>query len=323
MEATKSHSKILKSAYAGARVLVVGGSGFIGRGLAKSLANLGAEVMVLGLRPEAPAPEDARISRLIVDMTRREELVAALKGGNFDYAFNLGGYIGHARYLDGGRKILEAHFVGLLNLLEALGPSPLKGFVQIGSSDEYGAAPAPQAEDLREAPISSYAAAKAAATHLVQTLARTENFPGAVVRYFLVYGPGQDDRRFLPQIIKGALEDKEFPTSSGAQLRDFCYLDDAVKGTLLAGALPAARAQVLNIASGRPVAIREVIETVVRVVGRGRPLFGVHPLRPGENMALYADTAKARDLLGFTASASLREGLTQTISWFRHQRGLA
>jgi nucleoside-diphosphate-sugar epimerase len=213
--------------------------------------------------------------------------------------------------------VIDTHVGGLLNLLEVLGASELKGFVQIGSSDEYGGAPAPQSEDQREAPISPYSAAKAANTHLIQALARTEAFPGVVVRYFLVYGPGQDHRRFLPQIIAGALKNDAFPTSAGTQLRDFCYVDDAVRGTLLAAALPAARGQVVNIASGRPVAVREVVEAVVRLVGRGRPQFGAHAFRANENMALYADTSKARELLGFEAATSLEEGLSRTIAWFR------
>ena len=115
----------------------------------------------------------------------------------------------------------------LTNLIEALGQSPLRGFVQVGSSDEYGNVPAPQREDMREAPFSPYSAAKAGASHFVQALARTEGFPGSVVRFFLVYGPGQDQRRFLPQIIRGALADAAFPTSLGGQLRDFLYIDDA------------------------------------------------------------------------------------------------
>lgn len=307
----------LQSAYADALVLVAGGGGFIGRAVTEALVSLGAAVVVLGRRPDARPPDHPRCSRLVADVTDRQRLSAALDDRRFDYVFNLSGEINHARYRQGGRQVVETHFGGLQNLLEVLNPDRFRGFVQIGSSDEYGNVPSPQGEDRREVPFSPYSAAKVAATHLVQALALAEGFPGTVVRYFLVYGPGQDARRFLPQVIEGALADQEFPTSAGQQLRDFCYLDDAVRGTLLAGALPQARGEVINIASGRPVAIREVIEAVVRLVGRGRPLFGAHPLRAGENMSLYADTAKARDLLGFEATTSLEAGLSRTIAWFR------
>lgn len=301
------------AAFTDSRALVVGGGGFIGAALAARLTALGADTTVLGLRP-APG-------RLAVDLGDRQALVRALADKRFDYVFNLGGYINHAPFAKGGLGVLDTHLVGVINLLEALSPSQLKGFVQIGSSDEYGQCPAPQREDMREAPFSPYSAAKTAVTHIIQALARTEGFPGAMVRYFLVYGPGQDDKRFLPQIIQGALADKEFPTSLGGQLRDFCYIDDAVDGALLAAITPQAHGEVFNIASGQPASIREMIDTIVTLVGKGRPQYGAHPYRPGENMALYADVTKAERILGFTAKVGLTEGLSRTIAHYKAKMG--
>ncbi|GAB6038071.1 NAD(P)-dependent oxidoreductase [Fundidesulfovibrio butyratiphilus] len=300
---------MLHEAFSGSRALVAGGGGFIGKALTARLRALGARTDVLGLRP---GPD-----RLALDLRDRQALARGLEGRDYNYVFNLGGYINHAPMAKGGLDVLDTHLGGAVNLIAALSGHPLKGFVQVGSSDEYGQSPAPQREDMREAPFSPYSAAKTAVSHLVQALARTEGFPGSVVRYFLVYGPGQDSARFLPQIIRGALEDREFPTSLGGQLRDFCYIDDAVEGALLAACRPQARGEVFNIASGRPVSIREMIDTVVGLVGTGRPQFGAHPYRPGENMALWADVEKAKRLLGFQARVGLAEGLGLTIAHFR------
>lgn len=93
--------------------------------------------------------------------------------------------------------MIDTHYAGILNLMDQVYWSGLKRFVQVGSSDEYGIGPAPQNEQLRESPISPYSAAKAGMTHLIQTLSRTERFPGVVVRLFLVYGHGQNQQRFL------------------------------------------------------------------------------------------------------------------------------
>ena len=128
--------------------------------------------------------------------------------------------------------MIDAHFRGLQNILEVLPRSRLKRFVQIGSSDEYGDAAAPQHEKLREAPISPYSLAKVACTHFLQMLHRTENFPGVTLRLFLTYGPGQDSKRFLPQIIRGCLDDRAFPASEGEQIRDFCNVHDTVLADL-------------------------------------------------------------------------------------------
>ena len=66
-------------------------------------------------------------------------------------------------------------------------------------------------------------------------LHRTESFPATILRLFLTYGPGQNNLRFLPQIIKGCVNNQSFPTSAGEQLRDFCYVEDVVNAILLSG----------------------------------------------------------------------------------------
>ena len=88
----------------------------------------------------------------------------------FDYVVNLGGYINHQLFKDGGRNLIDTHFITIQNLVEVLPRNKLKRFVQIGSSDEYGNAPAPQNEKMREQPISPYSLAKVASTHFLQML---------------------------------------------------------------------------------------------------------------------------------------------------------
>jgi len=244
-------------------------------------------------------------------------LMAALKGKAYDYVFNLGGYIDHSLYFQGGRKVIEAHLIGVMNLLDCLERGLVKGFVQVGSSDEYGICPAPQKEDMRECAISCYSFAKTSASHLVQMLYRTEGFPASVARFFLVYGPGQDDKRFLPQIIKACLKGEEFKTSLGLQLRDFCYVDDAVEGLVQAALSPRAPGQIFNIASGVPVTIRAMVEKIIQIIGKGTPLWGTYPYRKGENMALYADVARSKELLAWSTQAPLEEGLEKTIKYYR------
>ena len=233
----------------------------------------------------------------------------------YEYVVNLSGYIDHTLFESSGRRLINAHFNALQNLVEALPRDSLKRFVQIGSSDEYGNSPAPQHEGLREQPISPYSLAKAASTHFLQMLHRTEGFPAVILRLFLTYGPGQENRRFLPQIIKGCLGDLEFPTSEGQQLRDFCYVHDTVRAILMALKSEDAEGQLLNVASGVPVTIRSMVDEVCCIVGMGRPQYGKVSYRPDENMALYADIQKAQDLLGWTPEVSLSEGLQQTINW--------
>jgi nucleoside-diphosphate-sugar epimerase len=298
------------------RLLVVGGSGFIGRHVVPAGVGRGWDVTSLSLHSGHPRVNPS-VKNVAADITDRNGVRSALGDSRFDYVVNCGGYIDHATFSKGGRAVFEAHFDGVMCLAETLDRDALRGFVNIGSSDEYGDAPAPQTEAQRERPISPYSAGKAAATQFLQMLHRTEQFPAVTVRLFLTYGPGQDERRFVPQVIRGCLEGRSFPASEGSQLRDLCFIDDTVAGIFAALEQPAARGEVVNIASGQPVSIRSVVETIQALVGKGDPRYGEVPYRPGENMALYADISCAKKLLGWTPTVTLEEGLRPTIDSMR------
>jgi nucleoside-diphosphate-sugar epimerase len=145
-------------------------------------------------------------------------------------------------------------------------------------------------------------------------LGRSEKFPSVILRFFLVYGPGQAINRFIPQIISGCLNDEAFDTSSGGQLRDFCHIDDIVKGVFCALEHRGLYGEVVNLASGQPVKIRYIVDLIQRLVGAGRPNFGRVPYRSNENMALYADISKAKKLLSWSPLVSLEDGISKLIN---------
>lgn len=298
------------------RLLVIGGSGFIGRYVVERGLHKNWQVTSIGLgSPEISkkAPGARYIEANLIKASTLENL-----GDNkFDYVVNLSGYIDHELFGTGGRRAISSNFDGLLNLLEFLDRSTIRRFIQIGSSDEYGNAEAPQHERLRESPISPYSIAKVAATHFLQMLNRTEGFPAVILRLFLAYGPRQGNRRFLPQIIQGCLEKRSFPVSEGVQTRDFCYVEDIVEAVFGCFDCPSVNGHLLNIASGEPKQVREVVEFIVKLIGSGRPQFGKVPYRKGENMSLYADISAARKLLKWSPRWTLLDGLNSTIDWAR------
>ncbi|RJX30706.1 MAG: NAD-dependent epimerase/dehydratase family protein [Oxalobacter sp.] len=297
-------------------LLVVGGNGFIGRHVSARALAMGWQVTSLGLSGKGLQGACC----VAADISDIESVRRVLFGEKFDYVVNCGGYIDHSTFGSAGRRLIRTHFDGVLNLVETLDRTSLKRFVNIGSSDEYGNLPAPQSEIVREAPISPYSQAKVAATHFLQMMHRSEDFPAVTLRLFLTYGAGQDEHRFLPQIIRGCLEDCEFPTSSGEQLRDFCYVDDTVRAIFAALDSDLVNGEVINVGSGHAVSISYIIKKVCIMVGAGNPQFGVFPYRRGENMALYADISKAHRLLGWSPAVSLEQGLRRTIAYFSGER---
>jgi nucleoside-diphosphate-sugar epimerase len=277
----------------------------------------GWAVTSLSLSPPSASRKVEGVRYLTIDFTDPSAFSRELPSCEFEYVVNLGGYIDHKPFFSGGNQVISAHFGALQHLISCLSRVSLRRFIQIGSSDEYGDAPAPQHEQVREKPISPYSLAKTAASQLIQMLGRTERFPGVVLRLFLTYGPGQDESRFLPQIILGCIDDKEFPVSAGTQLRDFCHVADTVQAILSALQAPNIDGEIINIGSGDSVSIRSVIERVLFIIGSGKPLFGEVAYRSSENMALFADITKARCLLEWQPSINLHAGLEDTIAWYQ------
>ena len=300
------------------KLLIVGGTGFIGEAAAKEAVKRGFQVTIISKNNCPKSRQLKDIEYISVDITNKNSLQLVLKDKIFCYVLNLGGYIDHANYSNGGSEVYDAHFNGVRNLVDCLNKSKIKGFVQIGSSDEYGNNSAPQIETQREMPISPYSCAKVASTHFLQTLYRTEMFPAVILRPFLVYGPGQSEERFIPQIIKGCTNRQEFPVSKGEQLRDFCFIDDFIQAVFSVLDNHSAHGEVINIASGKPISIKKMINTIVDIIGSGEPQFGQVVYRDGENMALYGDTTKAKEILGWKSSVSLRQGLLETIKWVKN-----
>jgi nucleoside-diphosphate-sugar epimerase len=298
-------------------LLIVGGSGFIGRHLVRAALQQDYLITVVSLNQLDDSEKLADVDYVKADISNLSELSALLAKSKFTHVVNLGGYVDHAGYRKGGQGVIDAHYSGVANLVHCLDWDVLESFVQIGSSDEYGDTPSPISEDVREAPISPYSFGKVAAAQLLQMLYRTEGFPAVILRLFLVYGSEQNEQRFLPQVINGCLRGDSFATSLGEQIRDFCHIDDVVNGILLALTTAKSHGEIVNIASGEPIKIRRVIEKIVDVVGRGMPRFGEIPYRKGESMSLYADISKAKDLLGWEPEIELDDGLTRTISSYK------
>ena len=301
------------------RLLVIGGTGFIGRNLVIKSIELSYSVTVLSLNKPTQELIFNKVCYIQCDIKNYYDLQQKLTENSFDYVINLGGYVDHSSFLDGGIDVMESHFLGVLNILKIIDWKILKRFVQIGSSDEYGNSVAPQNEKMSGSAISPYSFGKLAVTQLLEMLYRTEKFPMVVIRLFLVYGPGQNSERFLPQIINGCLSGDDFPVSKGEQLRDFCYIDDITRGILLTLENNEAIGEVINLGSGNPLSIKHVIKTIQKIVGKGNPDFGKYSYRVDENMELYADIQKANKILNWQPNVDINHGLKKTIAYFKEQ----
>ena len=299
------------------KVLILGGSGFIGSHLTKKCRDLGLECYCISIKNNKLIRNFKNVNYYKIDLRDFESTKELISNKEFSYIVNLSGYIDHRSFFNGGLEVFNSHFYSLINVLRCVKLESIKKIIHIGSSDEYGNITSPQNESLRESPISGYSLAKLSCTNLLQMLHRTENLPVIVLRLFLVYGECQSEERFIPQVIKGCLENKTFPVSEGTQIRDFCYIDDVIDGIIAALQSKEALGNIINIASGKPVEVKSVINKILKLVGSGNPQFGLIPFRKDENMSLYADINKAKKLLDWQPKVNMSEGLNRTIKFYK------
>ena len=300
------------------KILIIGGTGFIGNSILQRALKYGFHVDSVSYRKvnRTNIKKGVNYSKIDISNKRQLKKVSLVK---YDYVVNAGGYINHVNMSEGGLIPLEQHFLGTVNLLECLDKSKLKKFIQIGSSDEYGNSFSPQIETSRENPISPYSLGKVASSHYLQMLYLTEKVPTTTLRIFLCYGPGQSKKRFLPFLISKCISDEKIKMTSGNQLRDFCYIDDVVDAIFLTLKNKEANGQIINIASGKSISLKELAHKVIKIIGKGRLNFGELPHRENENMSLYADINKAKKILKWSPKISLEEGLKKTIKFYKDE----
>ena len=128
------------------RVLIVGGTGFIGTHIVKEALVRGLQVTIISKNHKALSDRIKDIEYLSTDISNKDSLYNQLKDKIFHHVINLGGYVDHSNYSSGGDKVFDVHFNGTINLINCINKDSLRSFIQIGSSDEYGANVAPQNE---------------------------------------------------------------------------------------------------------------------------------------------------------------------------------
>ena len=148
--------------------------------------------------------------------------------------------------------------------------------------------------------------------------------PVVVPRIFMAYGPGQQDvNKVIPYAILSLLHGDRPKLSSGRRLVDWVYIDDVVEGLRQAALAPAIPGSTFDLGSGSRVSIRRVVEQIAELIGNGvEPDFGALPDRPFEQERV-ADTTFMERAFCWRPGKSLRDGLDETVKWYKDMRNLA
>lgn len=307
--------------------LVTGGSGFLGGHLVDRLVDRGWSVRVLDVRE----PEVEHLADWI-EADVRDAAAMRQAARHADVVFHLGAVVGVDHLLDDPVACIDVTVNGTRNALEAAAAAG-SGLVHLSTSEVLGrGASVPWSEDSERALGSalvdrwSYGAAKAAAEHVVLAGAPRRAVAATVVRPFNVYGPRQQARFVVPLMVQAALRGEPLPVhGSGRQTRCFTYVDDAVSAIERVGE-QVGSARLVHVGSTDEISMNELAAAVVRAVGCPLEVVAVDPAdRWGDQFEdidrRVPDTTVAAEVLGWTATTPLAEGLAATVDWHRRELG--
>lgn len=306
-----------------ARYLITGGAGFIGSHLCAALLQRDEQVVILDnfasgkhTNLEGLGGDLEVIEGSILDETDVQRASKGCEG-----IFHLAAVPSVPRSVEAPMMSHAANCTGTVNILNAARQQGIK-VVYAGSSSAYGDQEAESKhEELRERPLSPYAAAKLAGELYARAFSNVYGLPVVVTRFFNVFGPRQVPDSPYSGVVAAfcfALLKGQPPRvhGNGEQSRDFTFVEDVARGCILAMQTPLEGCHVVNLACGGSHSILDILNGLKTHAGVDvEPVF--EPARTGDVQHSRADISRARKLLGFEPEVSFLDGLKQTFDWYR------
>jgi nucleoside-diphosphate-sugar epimerase len=306
-----------------ARVLVTGATGFIGSHLVRRLVDDGVEVhalssVVSSVYPVRLAPLRDQITLHGGNLSDRSAMDSVVAEVQPTHVFHLGAYTHVGKSWQRVDECIQTNVQGTVNLLQALDGSEYRRFVYLGTSEIYGDIDVPFREDAVVNPISPYSVSKYAGERYCRMFHQGRGWPVVMIRPFNAYGPAQTPDRVIPEIIGRALRGDELKMTKGLQTREFNYVEDLADGIIRAGTVDGIEGELFNLGCGEEISMRDLAAMILELLGNPiEPKFGALPERPTEIMRMFCDNTRARELLGWSPRHTLRDGLAETIEWYR------
>ena len=317
--------------YRGRRVLITGGLGFIGSNLARSLVDLGADVLIVdSLLPDYGgnlfnvAGIEDRVRINIADIRQGTTMNHLVRGR--DVIFNLAGQVSHIDSMRDPHTDLEINCRSQLTILEACRQyNPHTKVVFAGTRQIYGRAerlPVDETHLVRPTDINGINKAAGEYYHMVYN--NVFGVRACSLRLTNVYGPRQLIRHnrqgFIGWFIRRAIEGGEIQVfGDGSQIRDFVYVDDVADAFLRAGVSDATNGDVFNVGGRQPITHRDLVGLLIATAGGGSVRFVEWPeeKRRIDIGSFYSDSSKFRRVTGWEPVVDLEEGFGRTLAYYR------
>jgi len=317
----------------GSKVVVTGGAGFIGSHLVRALLARGVSAITvidslrygdaknLDVTKSSKSDSPVKIVRYTLGRDNPEELRSYLRGS--DYLFHLAAEK-HNQSKDSPAEVVRANVDGTLDLYLAAAEVGIKKLVYTSSLYAYGRmSGAPFVESEVPRPQTVYGVTKLTGEHLAEFVYKQFGLEYNVLRYLFVYGPkqfaGMGYKSVIVKNFERLLKDEDpVVFGDGKQTLDYVFVDDAVEATIQALETNL-NGEVFNIGSGRGSPVAELVASMLKVSGSTRKIRYEAPDWT-HGSCRVADATKARELLGWSSTVSMEEGLKRTFSWIKENQ---
>ena len=303
------------------RVLLTGGTGFVGANLARRLLVDGHDVHLL-VRPEHRNWRIAEIRDAVqfhtIDLAWEEGVHNIVQEVRPDWVFHLAVYGAYADQQNFG-SMVGTNISGTIHLVSACLNVGIDAFVNTGSSSEYGYKDHAPCESEWLEPNSNYAVTKAFTTQYCRYAAQNQSVNLRTLRLYSVFGPYESPCRLFPAVISAGLKG-ELPALADAETcRDFIYVEDVIDAYLLAASCPCGDpGEVYNVGTGVQTTLRDVVDVARSYFGiSARPKWGTMADRRWDTNVWVADSLKLRDELGWRPRFTVKRGFRKMVEWAR------
>ncbi len=309
------------------KILITGGTGFVGVNLIHHLLELGPDVVVWSRSVvESSTLEELKhqIKFQQVNLLDEEAVKNKLLEANPTVIIHLASFNNNSlRTPSAIKPMLKDNVETAVNLYSAaVELKELKCIITAGSAAENELNETPFNEEQKEKPASPYGLSKVFMSYLSSYFYRLHRLPIVTLRFSQVYGEHQTNG-FVPAMLTKCLRNEPIELASGENSKDFVYIKDVIKAITLIVENPCkVQGEIVNISTGKETKLKEAVALIKKMTNSGSNInFGVLSPRPGENLHFFASNQKAKRLLGWEPEYDLEQGLQETIKWFKEKMG--